>query len=129
MPLINFLPLLSIANLYLIQKDVRQEDVKCLIENPEIKYLGNDLVDFDDTAAIIDSMDLIISVDTSIAHLAGAMKKPIFILLPFSPEWRWMTEGDSSPWYPTIKIYRQPTKGDWKSIIYQIMNHLKPIEL
>ncbi len=128
MPLINFLPLLSIANLYLIQKDIRQDDAKCLIDHPEIKHLGDDLDDFDDTAAIIDSMDLIISVDTSVAHLAGAMMKSIFILLPFTPEWRWMTEGDASPWYPTIKIYRQSTKGDWKTVIHQIMIDLKLME-
>ena len=127
-PLVNFLPLSSIANLYLIQKDVRQDDAKCLIENPEIKHLGDDLDDFDDTAAIIDSMDLIISVDTSVAHLAGAMMKSIFSLLPSTPEWRWMTEGDTSPWYPTIKIYRQATKGDWKTVIHQIMIDLKPME-
>jgi len=128
MPLIDFLPLLSIANLHLIQKDIRQEDAKCLIEYPEIKHWGSELIDFDDTAAIIESMDLVISVDTSIAHLAGVMMKVIFILLPFTPEWRWMTEVDESPWYPSMKIYRQPTKGDWKAMIYKITNDLKSMK-
>lgn len=128
MPLIEFLPLLSIANLHLIQKDIRPEDAKCLIEHPEIKHWGKELIDFDDTAAIIDSMDFVISVDTSVAHLAGAMMKAIFILLPFTPEWRWMTDVDTSPWYPSMKIYRQPSKGDWKTSIHMITNDLMSIK-
>ncbi|QWE10987.1 tetratricopeptide repeat protein [Polynucleobacter sp. es-EL-1] len=124
MPLINFLPLLDISNLYLIQKGVSNDDLKCLDTHTEIKYLGNELIDFEDSAAIINSMDLIISVDTSLAHLAGILKKKLFLLLPFSPEWRWMSEGSTSPWYPSTKIFRQNKRGDWGTVIDQIMAEL-----
>lgn len=125
MPLSNFLPLLNIANLNLIQMGVRPGDEECLREHPEIQYFGDQFEDFEDTAALISSMDLIISVDTSLVHLAGTMGKKVFLLLPFSPEWRWMTDGEKSPWYPSARIYRQTEMGAWGPLIQQIEDHLK----
>lgn len=124
MPLANFLPLLEIANLYLIQKGVKGDDLQCLNAYPEIQYPGNDLMDFEDTAAIANAMDFIISVDTSLVHLAGIMEKKIFVLIPYSPEWRWMSEGSTSPWYPTAKIFRQNKRGDWETVIDQVKKEL-----
>ena len=78
------------------------------------------LADFADTAALIENLDLVIAVDTAIVHLAGAMGKPAWVLLPFAPDWRWMLNREDSPWYPTLRLFRQPTRGDWETPIEQI---------
>jgi hypothetical protein len=72
-----------------------------------------DLKDFADTAALIDNLDLVISVDTSVAHLAGGMGKPVWLLNRFDTCWRWLLDRDDSPWYPTLRQFRQPSPGDW----------------
>ena len=69
--------------------------------------------DFDGTAALVSALDLVVSVDTSIAHLAGALGRPVWILLPFAADWRWFEQRTDSPWYPTARLYRQRTPGDW----------------
>jgi tetratricopeptide (TPR) repeat protein len=103
-----------------IQKEVREIDIRTLTDFPNLHQHQEDLLDFSDTAALIDAMDLVISVDTSVAHLAGAMGKKTFILLPYSPDWRWMLDKMDSPWYPTATLFRQPAMGDWDSVIAEI---------
>ena len=76
--------------------------------------------DFDRMAALAVAMDLIISVDTSIAHLAGALARPTWILLPFAADWRWRTVGNETPWYPTARLFRQPRRGDWASVVTEV---------
>jgi hypothetical protein len=83
-----------------------------------------ELRDFADTAALISHLDLVISVDTAVVHLAGAMGKPVWILLPFAPDWRWMMNRDDSPWYPTARLFRQKTLGDWASVVAQVADEL-----
>jgi hypothetical protein len=85
---------------------------------------GKDLTDFADTAAVLDNLDLLITVDTAIAHLAGAMGKPAWVLLPFIPDWRWLLDRNDSPWYPTLRLFRQPTPGDWDTPIRQVLHAL-----
>jgi hypothetical protein len=76
--------------------------------------------DLDDTAAHIAELDLVISVDTSIAHLAGALGTPVWILLPYAPDWRWQLSRTDSPWYPTARLFRQPRRGDWSAVVDDI---------
>ena len=76
-----------------------------------------DLHDFEDTAALIVNLDLVISVDTAVAHLAGALGKPVWLLNRFDTDWRWLLNRDDSPWYPTLRQFRQPHPGDWDSVI------------
>jgi hypothetical protein len=83
------------------------------------------LHDFADTAALIDHLDLVISVDTSVAHLAGALGKPVWLLNRFDTCWRWMTQRDDSPWYRSMQIFRQPAAGDWDSVIAQVRDELQ----
>jgi len=89
-----------------------------------IDFTG-DLNDFADTAALIDNLDLVVSVDTSVAHLAGAMGKPTWILLPYSPDWRWMLGREDSPWYLTARLFRQPKPGDWGTVVKQVVERLQ----
>jgi len=89
--------------------------------------LGQHFEDFTDTAGVIQNLDLVISVDTSVAHLAAAMGKPVWTILPFAPDWRWMLKREDSPWYPTMKIFRQPEPGDWESVIDQVKDDLQTL--
>lgn len=83
------------------------------------------LTDFAQTAALIDNLDLVVTVDTSVAHLAGALGKPVWVLIPSNPDWRWMLDRPDSPWYPAMRLYRQPRRGEWAGPIEQIARDLK----
>jgi tetratricopeptide (TPR) repeat protein len=103
-----------------LQKDVRSEDVPILKERGDICHYGDGLKDFADTAALIANLDLVISVDTSVAHLAGALAKPVWVLLPFIPDWRWLLDRDDSPWYPTARLFRQDHTRTWDNVITRV---------
>jgi ADP-heptose:LPS heptosyltransferase len=83
--------------------------------------------DFSDTAALLENLDLIISVDTAVAHLAGALGKRVWTLIPFSPDWRWLLDREDSPWYPTMRLYRQPKPGDWETVVQRVKNDLQSL--
>ena len=89
--------------------------------------LGQGFRDFGDTAGLIENLDLVISVDTSVAHLAGALGKPVWVLVPFSPDWRWMLERRDSPWYPSATLFRQPAWGDWEAVIGEVSQRLRAL--
>jgi tetratricopeptide (TPR) repeat protein len=108
------------ASFISIQHELPGGDAEMLAGIPRITSVGAQLRDFDDTAALLALADLVISVDTSVAHLAGAMGRPTWILLPFAPDWRWMLAREDSPWYPTARLYRQPAAGDWDSVIARV---------
>jgi hypothetical protein len=121
-PLSALLPLLSVPDVSFVavQRDLRGDDAALLAQWPRVVQLGEELADFADTAAVLALADLVISVDTSVAHLAAAMGRPTWILLPFQPDWRWTLDRDSSPWYPAARLFRQPAPGDWDSVIDRI---------
>jgi hypothetical protein len=79
-----------------------------------------DLTDFADTAALLMQLDLVVTVDTSVAHLAGALGRPVWILLPYAADWRWLVERSDSPWYPSARLYRQSAPGDWPSVVERL---------
>jgi len=83
--------------------------------------------DFADTAALIEQLDLVISVDTAVAHLAGALGRPVWILLPFVPDWRWGLESETTPWYPTMRLFRQPALHDWDTVIKRVAEELREL--
>ncbi len=94
----------------------------------EITDLGSQLADFADTAAAIAQLDLVISIDTAVAHLAGALGKPVWLLLPFAADWRWLVGREDSPWYPTMRLFRQPEPGDWESVWQQVRSQLSQMQ-
>jgi hypothetical protein len=96
------------------------------VSRPNLNSVGFDfeLRDFADTAALIANVDLVITVDTSVAHLAGAMGLKTWLLLPFVPDWRWLLGRADSPWYPSVTLFRQPRPGDWETPLREIMNRL-----
>ena len=114
-------PLFSAADAHWIslQKDVRPSDTALLAELA-VSPLGGSLADFTDTAALIDNLDLVITVDTSIAHLAGAMGKPVWIMLAYYPDWRWFLEGETSPWYPSARLFRQDRSRSWENVVARV---------
>ena len=119
-------PIVSLdrINVVSIQRELRGQDAEVLASLPRVTHVGQDFEDFDDTAAVVSLADLVISVDTSVAHLAGALGRPTWILLPFSADWRWMLEREDSPWYPTARLFRQPAPDDWTSVIASMRDEL-----
>ena len=117
-PLSMLTPLLDVdATFISVQKDPRPDDRVTLLQRPEIADLTADLTDFAETAALVSCLDLVITVDTSIAHLAGALGRPTWILLPHIPDYRWLLDRDDSPWYPTVRLFRQSETRDYASVL------------
>ena len=125
-PLEQLVPLMNVpcTTFYSLQLGPGREQV-IQIPDARIVDLAADLKDFADTAAIVANLDLVISVDTSVAHLAGAMGKPVWILLNKGCDWRWLLEREDSPWYPTARLFRQTTAGEWQEVVNQIEHALR----
>jgi tetratricopeptide (TPR) repeat protein len=127
-PLAQLLPLLSTkAQFISLQKAVRLLDLPALESGPGLHRWGEEFVDFADAAALVAELDLVITVDTAIAHLAGALGKATWIILPQVPDWRWMEERSDSPWYPTARLFRQPPGGTWISVVEDVRRALSEI--
>jgi tetratricopeptide (TPR) repeat protein len=125
----NILPTTRIdgAKYFSLQKDLRQGDDEVLNANPHIVRVDKDINDFEDTAAIMMCFDLVISSDTSIVNLAGALGRPVWVLLPSMPDWRWLLDRNDSPWYPTARLFRQADAGDWITIVNDVCAALKQL--
>jgi len=127
LPLAALGPLLNIPMQYVsVQKILRDEAVQApWLAQHGVAHFGDQLQNFADTAALLSCMDLVITVDTAVAHLAGALGKPVWVLLPYGPDWRWLTERDDSPWYPSMRLFRQTAIGDWDGVIERVRQHLQ----
>lgn len=99
-----------------LQREVRDAD-RAALRDSDICDVADQLRSFSDTAALVEALDLVVSVDTSVAHLAGALGKPVWILLPYRPDWRWLMDREDSPWYPTARLFRQPAPGAWEPVL------------
>jgi len=128
MPLRIFSSLDAVADLFVLQKSLSDADRNCLATLPHTQFVGPELDTFMDAAAIASHMDLIISVDTALAHLAGALNLPVWILLPWAPEWRWQQERADSPWYPSARLFRQAAPGDWDGVLAAVVQCLETRE-
>jgi tetratricopeptide (TPR) repeat protein len=108
------------VSLVSLQREVRDADAAVVRARSDILHFGDELTNFADTAALISSLDLVVSVDTSVAHLAGALAKPVWVLLPFIPDWRWLLDRDDSPWYPTARLFRQDDTRAWNNVFVRV---------
>jgi hypothetical protein len=103
-----------------IQRELRGDDAEKLAGESRVLHVGGELEDFSDTAAVIALCDFVITVDTAVANLAGALARPVWVLIPFAPDWRWTLHGETSPWYPTARLFRQTVLGDWDGVIARV---------
>jgi tetratricopeptide (TPR) repeat protein len=117
----RLLPLLSDAfEFHALQKDIRPPDREVLVRDGRVRWWGEQLGDFADTAALVENLDLVISVDTSVAHLAAALGKPTWILLAHIADYRWLLDRSDSPWYASVRLFRQPSRGDWDTVLGEV---------
>ena len=107
-----------------LHKEIRPSDQEILNNQVGIRTFCNELNDFSDTAALCELMDVVISVDTSVAHLASALGKDTWVLLPYAPDWRWLLGRKDSPWYPSARLYRQDEKRTWDNVLGSIATDL-----
>jgi len=125
----SFISILGSEHDYVcLQNEIKEAEQATLLLHPEIQYFGPEITDFEDTAALCSLMDVIISIDTSVAHLAGALGKPTWLLLPQLPDWRWLLNRSDSPWYESMKLYRQTTVGDWAETLAEVKADLASLK-
>jgi hypothetical protein len=105
---------------HVVQKELREADAAFLSTRGDVRFVGDSLSGFADTAGLCAAMDVVITVDTSVAHLAGALGRPTWILLPFDPDWRWGLGSKATRWYPSARLYRQAVRGDWSQPLARI---------
>jgi hypothetical protein len=103
-----------------VQKGERGDARLQVPRGVRIEDAGPGLHDLSETAALVMNLDLVITVDTAVAHLAGALGRPVWVLVAYAPDWRWLLEGEGTRWYPTARLYRQPSPGDWDAVIAKV---------
>lgn len=123
----KYTPLADVENCTLFSLQIGDSSKQLQNVDFPIVDLTQDIGDYADTAALVSELDLIITVDTSVAHVAGALGKPVWLLLPHAPDWRWLMDREDSPWYPSMKLYRQPKRRDWESVFLRLHNDLKEV--
>lgn len=110
---------------YVLQKDIPSQDMAFLTETKNLKCFNNRINDFADTAALISNLDLVITIDSAVAHLSGALGCPTWIMLPYAPDFRWMLNRDDSPWYKSVQLFRQPSLDNWDALILKVRKALE----
>jgi len=126
--LADYDPLLALPCSFVsLHKALRKADHATLRSRPQLRHFGERLGDFADTAAVVAQLDLVITVDTAVAHLAGALGKPTWVLLPYAPDWRWLLERRDSPWYPGMRLFRQAAAGDWGGVVTEAARELRSL--
>jgi tetratricopeptide (TPR) repeat protein len=125
----NFIPLANVpkVRLYGLQTGKAAGQAAELAAEMNLISLSENFENFADTAGVVANLDLIISVDTAVAHLAGAMGKPVWVLLPFVPDWRWFLDRNDSPWYPTMRLFRQEKQGDWVTVMRRVVEEVQAV--
>lgn len=125
-PLAEFAPLFQTPHVvfYSLQKGARAAEIAPFVKQQVVHDVSDRLHDFADTAALISQLDLVITVDTAVAHLAGALGKQTWVLLSFAPDWRWQLYRDDSPWYPSMRLFRQTAPSDWAGVILRVVETL-----
>ena len=120
------LPLLATpgVDFYSLNPGIGASDVAALSAHPNVVHLGSRFRNFSDTAAVISLVDLVITSDTAVAHLAGAMGRPLWIMLHDAPDWRWALDRERSSWYPSARLFRQEKAGDWAGVVARMQNEL-----
>ena len=127
MPLPRLAPLLLARpdlEFHSLQKEMPDADRHWLAAHGVVVDHSADQKNFADAAALVAQMDLVLSIDTSLAHLAGALGKPVWIMLPFSADWRWLVGRSDTPWYPTARLFRQQRPGDWDGVVAEVAQAL-----
>jgi tetratricopeptide (TPR) repeat protein len=122
MALSDLAPCLDVpgTTLYGLQYGATAAEADRLTGSPDVINLGDEVADFGELAAVVADMDLVITVDTAMAHLAGAMGRPVWVLLPYAADWRWLLDRDDSPWYPTMRLFRQEQPGEWGPVFLRL---------
>ncbi|MBI3796036.1 MAG: TIGR03032 family protein [Deltaproteobacteria bacterium] len=125
-PVLEWTPVLQVPGVefYSLQKGPQRDELAQLPADVRVQDLDAHLHDYGDTAVIVDALDLVITVDTSVAHLAGALGKSVWTLLPYVPDWRWGLEGEATPWYPTMRLFRQTRPRDWAEVLERVAQAL-----
>jgi ADP-heptose:LPS heptosyltransferase len=114
------------VRLFAVQKGAGREQIAEAAGRVPVVDVGAELTDFSDTAALLMHLDLVISVDTAVAHLAGALGRPVWVALPSANDWRWLRGREDSPWYPTARLFRQPGRqGDWDPVFARMEEELR----
>ena len=108
------------VRLFSLQKGLGTEQLPELARRVPVTDLGGRLDDFSDTAAVLANLNLLVTADTAVAHLAGALALPVWVALPFVPDWRWLLDRGDCPWYPTMRLFRQKKRGDWPAAFDEI---------
>jgi ADP-heptose:LPS heptosyltransferase len=124
-------PLLDLPDIAFVslQHEVRDDDAEFLHSRRNVTAIGAQFRDFAGTAEAIENLDAVVAVDTAVAHLAGALGKPLFLLLPFAADFRWLRERSDSPWYPSARVFRQPRFGDWDGAVKSLQGQVAQLRL
>jgi hypothetical protein len=125
-PLTDLAPVLRApdCSFVLLQPDVRERDGGALARFPNLHWPGDALADFADTAALLEQLDLLIAVDSAVAHLAGALARPVWLMLRYAPDFRWLLNRSDSPWYPAMRLFRQQRPREWGAVVAAVRQAL-----